>query len=210
MNKKRIAIITAVVICLALIVVLVLGIALSRRQREAGVHQTGTSQGETVQPQESGDISEIDVSTEPSAQQAQQDIQQHTAEKQHTFREEVIREATCTREGEICYTCTDCGYTVSGAIAKKEHTLVTDAAKEPTCQHTGLTEGSHCSICGETIAPRLQLPIVPHRYENGVCVWCGAKQSGDATQPDTPNGNTQDPVTPPTPGENELEIDWMG
>ena len=29
------------------------------------------------------------------------------------------------------------------------HTEVVDAAKDPTCTETGLTEGKKCSVCGE-------------------------------------------------------------
>ena len=43
-----------------------------------------------------------------------------------------------------------------------EHTPVTDAAVAPTCTNTGLTEGSHCGVCGEIIVAQTTLPKAEH------------------------------------------------
>ena len=53
------------------------------------------------------------------------------------------------------------------------HTPVTDPAEPATCTHTGRTEGSHCSVCGETIVPQTVIPMKPHEYEHGRCKNCG-------------------------------------
>lgn len=45
-------------------------------------------------------------------------------------------------------TCELCGTTQGEALG---HTEVIDEAVPPTCTETGLTQGSHCSVCGETI-----------------------------------------------------------
>ena len=42
------------------------------------------------------------------------------------------------------------------------HTEVIDPAKEATCTETGLTEGKHCSVCGEVIMEQEVVPMVPH------------------------------------------------
>ena len=42
------------------------------------------------------------------------------------------------------------------------HDMVTDAAVAPTCTKTGLTEGSHCSRCDETIVEQKVVPALGH------------------------------------------------
>lgn len=48
-------------------------------------------------------------------------------------------------------------------IIKGEHTAVVDPAVAPTVDKTGLTEGSHCSVCGEVITKQ---EVVPTLKEN--------------------------------------------
>ena len=43
-------------------------------------------------------------------------------------------------------------------VVKSDHTPVTDAAVEPTCTKTGLTEGSHCSVCGKVLVKQKTVP----------------------------------------------------
>jgi len=42
------------------------------------------------------------------------------------------------------------------------HTEVTDPAVEPTCTDTGLTEGSHCSVCGIVMEAQSLVERIPH------------------------------------------------
>ena len=42
------------------------------------------------------------------------------------------------------------------------HSIVTDESVNPTCSLTGLTEGSHCSVCGEVIVPQEIIPALGH------------------------------------------------
>lgn len=53
------------------------------------------------------------------------------------------------------------------------HTPVTDDAVYATCQHVGLTEGSHCSTCGEVLQAQEEVPMRNHVYLDGECIWCG-------------------------------------
>jgi hypothetical protein len=71
----------------------------------------------------------------------------------HNFGEwQVTTKATCTSSGKETRTCSrNSSHTETRDINKTEHTIVTDAAKEPTYTSTGLTEGSHCSECGTVI-----------------------------------------------------------
>ena len=59
------------------------------------------------------------------------------------------------------------------------HIEVIDPAVEATCEETGLTEGKHCSVCGETVSERQR--ISPDEYnisvDNGVAddfYWCAS------------------------------------
>ena len=86
----------------------------------------------------------------------------------HTYAQ-VVTNPTCTAQGYITHTCSVCGdsyvdtYT---AIDKSNHTnVITDAAVEPSCDQTGLTEGSHCSVCGEVIVAQTEVPSTGHNHE---------------------------------------------
>ena len=73
----------------------------------------------------------------------------------------VTKEATCSETGVISYTCKrDAGHTTTEEIPKTEHTVVIDPAVAPTETSTGLTEGSHCSVCGEIIKAQEVIPVL--------------------------------------------------
>ena len=87
----------------------------------------------------------------------------------------VTKAATCTAAGVRTYTCSGCGATVTQSIPAKGHVLVADAAVAATCTAIGKTAGTHCSRCGAVITPQDTVPMLPHDYQGGVCVHCGAK-----------------------------------
>ncbi len=43
-----------------------------------------------------------------------------------------------------------------------EHSIVIDPAVEPTCTERGLTEGSHCSDCGEVLVAQTNVEALGH------------------------------------------------
>lgn len=93
----------------------------------------------------------------------------------HDFRKETIK-PTCTENGCDVIICSICGYNYSANIVRAlGHSVVIDYAEAPTCTHSGLTEGSHCSTCGVTINKQETIPSTGHIDENndGLCDDCG-------------------------------------
>ena len=76
---------------------------------------------------------------------------------------EITTLATCTAYGVKTYTCSVCGETKTETIEKKEHSVVIDKAIASTCTATGLTQGSHCSICGEVIVAQKTVKATGHK-----------------------------------------------
>ena len=74
----------------------------------------------------------------------------------------ITKTATCTENGIKTYTCTVCGETRTEQIAKTSHTIVIDKAVEPTCTSTGLTQGSHCSVCKTILTEQKVIEKKPH------------------------------------------------
>ncbi len=73
---------------------------------------------------------------------------------------------TCSETGVKTYTCKlGDNVTKTEDIAKLPHTVVTDEAVAPTYTHTGLTEGSHCSVCHETIVAQEIVPMLEKSAE---------------------------------------------
>ncbi len=76
---------------------------------------------------------------------------------------QVTEDPTCLDKGVKTYTCTNNpAHTYTEEIAALDHIVVTDAAVAPTCSATGLTEGSHCSRCGETLVAQIVVDKLPH------------------------------------------------
>ena len=70
-------------------------------------------------------------------------------------------EATCEKAGTVVYACA-CGDRYYETIPALEHIVVIDKAVEPTCTETGLTEGSHCSRCGDVLVKQVKVNALGH------------------------------------------------
>ena len=103
---------------------------------------------------------------------------------EHTNTTETTVDATCTDAGSVTVTCDDCHAKISVTeIPAKGHTEVIDQAVAPTCVATGLTEGSHCSVCNAVIVAQQTVPATgEHTYAGGVCTVCGEKKTSTAWQ----------------------------
>ena len=101
--------------------------------------------------------------------------------EEHTHTESdwiILKEATCTKEGKKQKKCTSCDEVLSEETIKKlDHTIVIDKAVEATCKKTGLTEGSHCSVCKEVIKKQEVIEKLNHNYIDGICTICNEEVS---------------------------------
>lgn len=68
------------------------------------------------------------------------------------------------------------------ALNPDDHEPVTDAAVTATCTHTGLTEGSHCALCGKVLTAQQTVPLLAHSDSDGdgFCDACGRDMNGNA------------------------------
>ncbi len=58
-------------------------------------------------------------------------------------------------------TCSHCG-NQDPSSQEHVHTIEIDSAIEPTCMQTGLTEGKHCSVCGEVLIAQEVVAALGH------------------------------------------------
>ena len=73
-----------------------------------------------------------------------------------------LLDPTCTTNGYRYDVCTLCYYEETVMIPAPGHAEVFDAYVHPTCTEPGLTEGSHCSTCGEVLVEQIELPPSGH------------------------------------------------
>ena len=67
---------------------------------------------------------------------------------------------TCTQNGYNSYVCQICGAQYNEIIPAYGHNAVIDYEVAPTLVSSGLTRGSHCSICGAVITPQTVIPKI--------------------------------------------------
>lgn len=92
---------------------------------------------------------------------------------EHTMERTGYKAPKCTEDGNIAYWhCTTCNKYFSDSYGNREitlsatvipangHTVVIDPAVEPTYNSTGLTEGSHCSVCGTVLKKQEEIPTL--------------------------------------------------
>ncbi|MDE6852394.1 MAG: leucine-rich repeat protein, partial [Lachnospiraceae bacterium] len=77
----------------------------------------------------------------------------------------VVTAPTCTEQGYTTYQCTRCNSSYTGNYVNAlGHVSVIDPAVQATCTKTGLTEGSHCSVCGDVIIAQMTTQKTGHRF----------------------------------------------
>ena len=88
-------------------------------------------------------------------------IKQFTCGKHEYGDFEILKNPTCTEKGQKGKICKKCGkITEKTDIDAAGHTPVTDPAVTPTETTDGLTEGSHCGVCGAVLQAQEVIPML--------------------------------------------------
>ena len=88
-------------------------------------------------------------------------IKQFTCGKHEYGDFEILKNPTCTEKGQKGKICKKCGkITEKADIPETGHTPVTDPAVAPTETTDGLTEGSHCGVCGAVLQAQEVIPML--------------------------------------------------
>ena len=131
-------------------------VALTAQQVREGTYDVENADALTWEPYYAIDLEHIDIERSWACD--------------HTWDEgEVTTEPTCTQTGVKTYTCSKCGSTKTEEIEANGHTAVTDAAVAATCTETGLTEGSHCSVCNAVLVAQETIPALGHAWDTNNC-----------------------------------------
>ena len=87
-------------------------------------------------------------------------IKQFTCGKHEYGDFEILKNPTCTEKGQKGKICKKCGkITEKTDIDAAGHAPVTDPAVAPTETTDGLTEGSHCGVCGVVLQAQEVIPM---------------------------------------------------
>ena len=88
-------------------------------------------------------------------------IKQFTCGKHEYGDFEILKNPTCTEKGQKGKICKKCGkITEKADIDATGHAPVTDPAVAPTETSDGLTEGSHCGVCGVVLQAQEVIPML--------------------------------------------------
>ena len=96
------------------------------------------------------------------------------AEHKHIYTDTVTA-PTCTEKGYTTHTCA-CGESYTDTyVDALGHKPELKNAKAATCTEAGYTGDKVCSVCGVTVEKGRELKALGHKFVDGVCSECGAK-----------------------------------
>lgn len=97
----------------------------------------------------------------------------------HTYESEVTKEATCSEDGELTFTCSKCGDQYKNSIpATGEHTYEFEITKEADCTTSGEITYK-CTVCEDKYTE--EIPSVGHKYNSTVTKPVGCVEAGELT-----------------------------
>ncbi|MBQ0059780.1 MAG: cell wall-binding repeat-containing protein, partial [Lachnospiraceae bacterium] len=80
----------------------------------------------------------------------------------------VIKEATCTTDGQRKNICSRCQTTITATIKATGHKSENVAAVAATCEKGGTTAGTKCSVCGQILSGCTATSALGHAWNSGV------------------------------------------
>lgn len=106
-------------------------------------------------------VTDENTTAESAAPDAPDETQ--PAEHTHSFGEwKTVENATCEKTGLSRRSCA-CGASEEKELSKANHTLVTDKGTPATCTEDGVSDGSHCSVCGAVIKAQAKVSATGHK-----------------------------------------------
>lgn len=125
------------------------------------------STGEPLTPEDRRQIeASLGISSSTPAASSGQASKPAAPKHEHSYQEEVTKEATCTEAGEKTFTC-DCGDSYTEEIAALGHEYTDTVTKEPTCTEEG--EKTYiCTRCADSYPEAV--PAAGHKYADEAVV----------------------------------------
>ncbi|MGM9605647.1 MAG: hypothetical protein ACI3XG_11370, partial [Faecousia sp.] len=96
----------------------------------------------------------------------------------HDYVETIVKEATCTEEGQISMECALCGDQSEKTVPAVGHVEEEIPGTDAACTEDGLTAGAKCAVCGEVLAEQEMIPALGHQPEEDAAVEATCTQEG--------------------------------
>ena len=86
-------------------------------------------------------------------------------ETEHDYVETARNESTCTKKGDVTYTCSRCGDTYTDELPLAKHTPTVINKVDATCSKEGYTGDTVCSVCNAVISKGSTIEKSAHDYD---------------------------------------------
>lgn len=98
---------------------------------------------------------------------------------EHVYTTDITIEATCAADGEMTFTCKNCGDVYKEKVPKTDtHTYESSVTKEATCEEEGVTTFT-CSACGDEYTE--SIAATGHSHESSVTKTASCEEAGTLT-----------------------------